>query len=340
MSGDPRGSPGHPFRGGGGRSPRPGRPHGAGDPGRRRAGARDAASPIPGPQPSCRASAARSAWRASTRMASSRTPQAGDPLGPRFGQPIQQVPGPPMPCRVQLALPPEPGKGGDALEGCPPPHRHGHILSEEVPHHPRGWVLNAQGDDGGRIPEPQRPSSRSASRAFKARPLGSLGRGSFQKVLGRWAVPSRIRPARSNSSRWGGKAGTPSAPPPPPSASPGPPWIPSSDCSGHFWMYRQGCLRRAGMAAGGTARLQAMAAPGRGTKTGPPVGQAASKPRAGQRSAAARRVGWLMAYPVRSGGGRHRVCRRPRARCGARPGGRPARRWRTSCHPPFGTWLS
>src|SRR3990172_8891512 len=72
-------------------------------------------------------------------------------------------------------------EGRAALHGGPPPYRDALVLAGQPSHQRRGRIVEAQRDQPRGIPKPHRPSFRSSNRAFKARPSGSFGRGSFQK---------------------------------------------------------------------------------------------------------------------------------------------------------------
>src|SRR5438093_10202677 len=97
-----------------------------------------------------------------------------------------------------------PCEGGIAFDRCRPPDDEGSVRVGDPPHEGSGRFFHAERDDGRGVPELHRPLSRSSSRAFSTAPVGSAGRGIFQKPFGSFPEPSRMSPARAFSSRWAG----------------------------------------------------------------------------------------------------------------------------------------
>src|SRR5256884_5210142 len=97
-----------------------------------------------------------------------------------------------------------PREGRKAFDRCRPPDSDGYVLLNHLPHEGTRRLSHAQRDHRRGVPELHRPLSRSSSRAFSTAPVGSAGRGIFQKPFGSFPEPSRMSPARAFSSRWAG----------------------------------------------------------------------------------------------------------------------------------------
>src|SRR5947208_7753174 len=97
-----------------------------------------------------------------------------------------------------------PREGRKAFDRCRPPDNDGYVLLNHLPHEGTRRLSHAQRDHRRGVPELHRPLSRSSSRAFSTAPVGSAGRGIFQKPFGSFPEPSRMSPARASSRTWGG----------------------------------------------------------------------------------------------------------------------------------------
>src|SRR5438132_4287250 len=97
-----------------------------------------------------------------------------------------------------------PCEGGIAFDRCRPPDDQSSVRVGDPPHEGSRRFFHAERNDGRGVPELHRPPSRSSRRAFSTAPVGSAGRGIFQKPFGSFPDPSRMSPARASSRTWGG----------------------------------------------------------------------------------------------------------------------------------------
>ncbi len=95
----------------------------------------------------------------------------------------------------------QPGYCGIAFHLRSPPGDDRAILSVDCPHAPGCPLLHQEGNQGGAVPEPQRPFSRSSRSAFRiSPPLTGLGGGLFRISRTGIPLPLRRTPARSSLS--------------------------------------------------------------------------------------------------------------------------------------------
>jgi hypothetical protein len=72
--------------------------------------------------------------------------------------------------RGQLAFSHQPREGGNKLNPRSPPDKQGCILLSKTSDHRREFFFNEQRDDGGSVPEPHQPASRSSNTALRIHP--------------------------------------------------------------------------------------------------------------------------------------------------------------------------
>lgn len=99
-------------------------------------------------------------------------------------------------CGIKVAPAVQAGEGRTAFHNSAPPNDDVLVLFEK---RSNGVSLRFDENKGKKrrgVPEPQRDSSLSSSRAVRARPFVSFGRGRSQKPLGRLPEPSLIKPSR------------------------------------------------------------------------------------------------------------------------------------------------